>query len=285
MKEVFLFPIHFNSNIRKETLIDKNLKLRRITKKEISNFFGIKINERFENGLIKSLSGGRSGPLSVGPFSSLAFDVENFLLSSQFVLESKEIKYVEYFQQALKLHKDGKTGVLYGKNPKVNSSHFLKPNPFYGKRVYLLKIKDILKIKKLYNKIKKTNNKKYDLIIEKFLFALSGENIKDEHRFLELVSILEMLYLESSSHQELSFRISLRVAKVLSKYLSMNSRTIFKDMRKIYNIRSGISHSGHHKETGKYLDKLIDYTRKSIKLFLKDSSIFKDLELDKLCVE
>lgn len=284
MKENWLFPIHFESEIRKEIFIEKDIKLRRITEEEIYNFFKIEIEERTENGLIKSWTGKGGGSFLDDFLSGIFINHRIFVMSSRFILEAKDIKCVEYFQQALKLHKDGKTGILYGINSKTGASHFLRPIPLYEKEVYSLKEGDVSKIKELYDTIKRTENRKYDLMIEKFLFALSGEGIKDDHRFLELVSILEMLYLRDINI-ELKFRLSLRVSKVLSKYLLMEVEEVFKNMKEIYDIRSGISHSGFHEDTRNYLDKLIDYTRKSIKLFLKDNLIFENERLDKLCVK
>ena len=282
MEEILLFPVHFKSEIRKEIFIEEDIKLRRITEKEIYKFFKIKVKERTEDGLIKSCIG---SPFDLtDPFIAITLDYRDFVISSQFILEAKDIKCVEYFQQVLKLHKDGKTGIFYGMNLRTGAVHFLHPIPFYGKEVYSLKEDDIPKIKELYHMVKKTNDRKYDLMIEKFLFAVSGERIKDEHRFSELVSILEMLYLPRI-RDELTFRFSLRSSKVLSKYLSVDIEEIFKDMKKFYVIRSAISHSGFHGDTANYLDKLTGYTRKSIKLFLKDNSIFENEKLDELCIK
>ena len=284
MEEAWLFPIHFKSDITREIVTDKNrLKLRRMTDEEIFQFFKIKVTERTENGLIKSMSGEGFNVLA-DPLSAILIDHRVFVMSSQFILEAKDVECVNWFQQALKLYKDGKTGVFYGVNLRTREIHFLHPIPFYGSGVYSLEEKDIPKIKELYEAIKNTKSKRYDLIAEKFLFALSGLHIKNDHRFLELATILEMLYIPRAK-TELSFRFSLRACKALSKYQSMDEEKTYEDMRKIYDIRSGISHSGFHRDTAKYLNKLIDYTRKSIVLFLKDHSIFEDKRLDKLCIK
>jgi len=283
-EEIWLFPIHFKSDIREDIFIDEDrLKLRRITDEEIFGFFHIKVEERTEDGLIKSMSGEGFGSL-VDPLGAISINHKLFVMCSQFILEAKDTKCVNWFQQALKLYRSGKTGAFYGVNPKALSFHFLHPIPYYGKGVYRLEESDLRKIKALYGTIKSARSKRYDLIMEKFLFALSGLSIKSHHRFLELATILEMLYVPKRE-TELSFRFSLRACKVLSKYLSMDGEKTYKDMRVIYNIRSGIAHSGFHKDTTKYLDRLIDYTRKSIVLFLKDSSIFEDKKLDELCVK
>jgi len=283
-EETLLFPIHFKSDIREDIFIDEDkLKLRRITDEEIFGFFHIKVEERTEDGLIKSMSGEGFGSL-VDPLSAISINHKLFVMCSQFILEAKDVRCVKRFQQALKLYKDGKTGVFHGVNLRKPEILFLHPIPFYGKKVYSLQKDDVPKIKELYEIIKNTHNERYNLMIEKFLFAICGLSIKIEHRFLELATILEMLYVPKRE-TELSFRFSLRACKVLSKYLSMDGEKTYKDMRVIYNIRSGISHSGFHKDTTKCLDRLIDYTRKSIVLFLKDSSIFKDKKLDELCIK
>lgn len=283
-EETWLFPIHFKSDIREDIFIDEDrLKLRRITDEEILRFFNIKVEERTESGLIKSMSGEGFDTL-VDPLGAILINHRIFVMSSQFILEAKDTKCVNWFQQALKLYRTGKTGAFYGVNPKARSIHILHPIPYYGKKVYRLEESDLCKVKALYGTIKSTKSERYDLIIEKFLFALSGLSIKSHHRFLELATILEMFYVPKGG-TELSFRFSLRACKVLSKYQSMDKEKTYKDMRDIYKIRSGISHSGFHRDTMKYLDSLIDYTRKSIVLFLKDSSIFEDKKLDELCIK
>jgi len=283
-EEIWLFPIHFKSDIREDIFIDEDkLKLRRITDEEILRFFNIKVEERTESGLIKTTSGAGFGILD-DPLGGILINHRAFVMSSQFILEAKEIECVNWFQQALKLYRAGKTGVFYGVNQNARSIRFLHPIPYYGKEVYRLEEGDLRKVKALYETIKSTKSKRYDLVMEKFLFALSGLSIESHHRFLELATILEMLYVPKHG-TELSFRFSLRACKVLSKYQSMDEEKTYKDMRTVYDIRSGISHSGFHRDTTKYLDSLIDYTRKSIVLFLKDSSIFEDKKLDELCIK
>ena len=281
-KEVLLlYPIHFNSKIKKDILIGDDIKLRRIIEKEIQDIFNLKVQARDEDRLITRCL--KFSNLDT-PFITGHTAYKHFIESSQFILEAKNVQKVEYFQQALKLHKSGKTGISFGIHPKSKSLRFFYPVPFYGKEVYSLEEEDLPKIKELYSCIKKTIDKKFDLIIEKFLFGLSGEGIRDEHRFLELVSILEILYL-LGEWGEKTFKFSLRAAKVLSKYLSLDSEEVFDKMNKIYKVRSELSHSGSHKDTKKYLNELINYTRQSIKLFLQENRLFTKGELDNLCIK
>lgn len=283
-KDVWLFPIHFKSDIIRDVTIDKSrLRLRRITEEEIFWLFNIRVTERTENGLIKSVSG-KGFDLLADPLSLFLLNHRAFVISSQFILEAKDTECVNWFQQALKLHKSGKTGACFGVNSKKTTIQVLHPIPYYGKVIYSLRKDDLPKIVALYETIKNTKSKRYDLIIDKFLFAMSGLSINPHHRFLELTTILEMLYVPTV-RAELRFRFSLRVCKVLSKYLGMNEEKTYADMRRIYDIRSGISHSGSHKNAAKYLDELIDYTRRSIVLFLSTPSIFNDKRLDDICVK
>jgi len=210
MEQALLFPIHFKSDIREDIFIDENrLKLRRMTDEEILDFFKIRVIERTEDGLIKVMSPTEGFNILADPLSAILTGHKAFVMSSQFILEAKEIKCANWFQQALKLHKSGKTGVFYGVNPRTGSIHFLHPIPFYGKEVYSLEDGDISKIKELYETIKNTKCKRYDLMMEKFLFALSGLHVKSDHRFLELATIMEMLYSPKGTRTELSFRFSL----------------------------------------------------------------------------
>lgn len=278
-KTVFLFPILFKSSLQEEILIEKDLRLRRITEEEIEHFFKIKIRKRNNNGLITECD----EQLFHSPLQPYIFH-EMLIKSSQFFLETTDRKKADYFHQSLKLYKNGKTGLTIAFISKTPNIIYKGLNPFYGDEIYSLEEKDIDEIKKIYSKINRKKDKKFDLMMEKFLFALSGETIKDELRFLELVTILEMLYL-GGAQGELKYRFSLRSAKVLSKYSSVKVGNVHTDMKNIYNIRSKISHFGSSSKTIDYLNKLIDYCRKSLNLYLQDNSIFSGENLDKVCIQ
>lgn len=110
MEEIWLFPINFKSDINDVVILEENrLKLRRMIKEEIHAIFGIEVTERYENGLIKTVrvKEGQGLNLVTNPLDATLINHKVFVMSSQFILEAKDVKCVEWFQQALKLHKSG----------------------------------------------------------------------------------------------------------------------------------------------------------------------------------
>lgn len=282
---MLIFPITIKAEIRDPIDLVNGIRLRRITENEIYEFFGLKITERDENGFAK----GATGPGIKHFFEPLtmAFIMPLWpkIISAQFVFEIENKNCANYLQQALKLHKEGSTGLFIGKDLETHSWICMWPNPYYGSGAYSVDNNDIIEIGTLYERAKAINDKTYDLIIEKFLFALSGQNIREGNRFLELVSILEILYLKGIN-QELGFRFSLYVSKIFEKYFSRNAKQVFEDAKVIYDIRSDIVHSGFSDRTNEYIKKAIEYTRCSIKLYIsEDKSIFENKNLTKIVLE
>ena len=129
--ETFLFPINLKSTITRDVIIDDNrLRLRRITEEEILRFFNIRVKERYEDGIIKSLEPTKDFNILSDPLSAILISDKMFVMSSQFILEAKDTTCVNWFQQALKLYKNERSGVFYGVNQRTDAIHFLHPIPF-----------------------------------------------------------------------------------------------------------------------------------------------------------
>ena len=135
---------------------------------------------------------------------------------------------------------------------------------------------DISLFQDLFNQISLNENEKFNLMINKYIFATSGLSIPNENRFIDLISILEILYLPDDN-TELKFRLSLRLAKVFKKEFNEDIESIYEKIRKFYNIRSDIVHKGKSKQLNKenLLD-LSEITRKSILLYLNNPDYFKN---------
>jgi Apea-like HEPN len=70
-----------------------------------------------------------------------------------------------------------------------------------------------------------------------------------EERFLLYAIALESLLLKSND-TELSYRLRIRVAQLIGGDISLNERkSIVRDVRNLYNVRSKIVHSGHYEVT------------------------------------
>lgn len=94
-------------------------------------------------------------------------------------------------------------------------------------------------------------------------FELSYEMQNKNLQFLTLMNGLESLFHPSDSG-ELTYRISRNCAVLLGNKKE-DTRTIFKDMKKLYGIRSQIVHNGRADISEDELLKLRCYTRESIK--------------------
>lgn len=150
---------------------------------------------------------------------------------------------------------------------------------------------DIKKFAQVYNKIVDLKeNKILKLIFDKLDFIVSGEG-KDLNKFLDLMTILEMLYLPENN-SELSFRLSIRLANMFGKFYKEDKKTTFDKIKYFYDIRSSIVHTGEAKykkniiclsSEKTILIDLLDVTRKSILLYVEDPNRFKEDELNNIC--
>jgi hypothetical protein len=222
----------------------------------------------------------------------LSIDVNDkcILISIRYVIEGDDRTEFEALQKSLKLYKSGKTGILFAvTSGGVNKQEFLifNPNPFYGKELYSLGKKDLRPIRNYYDYFLKSHNTKLGLLFEKFLYALSGEKIENSTRIIELVSLLEMLYLPKSDSEK-RFRISVSVSRMLYRVLREDKYSLYKKMRNLYDIRSSLVHTGNFKKVGKYdktqlaIDDLETLVRESMKLFVKNKELFSEIGLEKL---
>lgn len=283
----FLFPLNIISDIDSLS-IDSGATLRRITEKEVEELFGITNRQFYENNTLKSWS--PANKPCFYPFDTIFNHVvanTDFIFASNYILVSSE-ENVEKFNQALKLFYPGKSGTLIGFNTVQKSIHFNYPNPNY-KKLELIKIdsKDQDELIEIYSKVKGlTGDEKFELLIELYLNALSGNGLRKETRFIDLCTILEILYLGSENNAELNFRLCLHVAKVFSKFHDMNPSDTFKDLKELYNVRSKIIHVGKSDAlSDETLKKMIEYARRSLRSFINNPSIFKPENLTKLTLE
>ena len=87
-------------------------------------------------------------------------------------------------------------------------------------------------------------------------------------------------------NDELKFRLSLRIAKILSKYFKLEVEEQFKTVKKIYDIRSKIIHCGKSKELNwEMFAKTLLIANRLVNSYLDNKSIFEEKNLDKICLE
>lgn len=295
--EIF-WPLVLNSDL--DLIVDeKDIKLRQITEEELVLFFGIKKTSLSSNFWRSSYELSGKGMFPAGEGGNHIFSNLDIIFSSNYVFSLSNSASVKLVNSTLKLLFPSVTGISLGFTKDEKTIKYYSPNPYFNGRVFpatghVYRIDDQNKddFINLYNELKLlVADSRLSLILDLFLDAVSGENIKNEVRFLNLMSILEILFLEEGSQGELTFKLSLRIAKLLkSQKPDLNATDIFNDFsdRKngLYNIRSKVVHNGKSsKLTPERLNDLINYVRESILIYVKDQSVFSKEKLKSVVLD
>ena len=286
----YYYPLKLKTNLNQITISD-NVTIRKITNKELERFFGMQNRKLNKQGHIVKTNSLKSGIFPYGDVMYHIISNLHSLFSSNYVLETLDNKKIpEYINLLVKLLFPGSSGICVGFNDETPSIYFYQ-NPYWKSgQIANIKSVDIGVMTKQFEKLSEVeNDKKMKLVFEYYLNALSGEKIPDEIRFLNLMTILEILYLEDGKQGELSYRLALRIAKMFELQYSENPSEIYNDFKNntcgLYKIRSDIIHSGQSNYFSKNKAKLfnlIEYVRKSILLYLDEKSLFSLDNLDNL---
>lgn len=284
-KVYFYYPLTITSDLNSISL-NKSLVLRKITDYEIKTFFGIENRKLSKNYFLESCNTiqGSYYPLGDVAYHILANTYSIF--SSNYVLVSqKGTQDAQLFNWVLKLLLSGRSGVHIGFNSKSPALEFIHPNPYFKVlEISSLNKNDEKELKSLFLKIQRlSSNSLFKLLLDLYLSSISGNVIRDETRFVDLMTVLEILYL-GNNEGELKYRLSIRIAKTFSSYYEENPQATFDVFNKVlYKIRSEIVHTGRSKSfTSEELKTLIEFVRKSLLLFVKDPEIYKSENLNTL---
>jgi len=258
-------------------------KFRKIEEKELKNFYGITKIRRDTNGRAKTVSGpeisGRGFLLSI----SLSGTETMRLWNTQYVIEfianeaadfEKQITRLLLSFKLLKSQSFFAPIILCEDTTKVD---FVKFQSTYKINTnFVLTKKELHEARDLYYKIAELESEpKIGLILERYNYTIGG-NITEKNLFVELVSILESLYLDNDTNQ-LSFRFSLIISYILNN--PTKTKFNFDWSKKIYDTRSELIHSGKSK---KYNDELYnslkENTGKLIIWYLKNNKNYKEIE-------
>lgn len=295
---------HFCPFILKDSPIDSfdladNIRIRRIEQSEREEFFGLKeVNFSFSNvklpgyiGFEKLVSSERKGRANYEDiFKRGIFDGSSDILATNYILEM-DLKdspdfLINDVDLAFKIFKPCSTGLCLNFREKETDVSFsgLSVGPFLP-YIGIGDKKDLLKIKYIYQKIlENKKDSKFQIISELYRDALSGIPVDLKLRFILLVVLLESLCL-SGSKSESTFKFSLRLSKLLSKYYELEIEKQFKFAEEIYDIRSKIVHSGKNDGlNGDVFLKTIEIVKLLINLYLDDSDIFKKENLKKIAL-
>ncbi|MCK5629376.1 MAG: hypothetical protein KAI26_02050, partial [Nanoarchaeota archaeon] len=140
-----------------------------------------------------------------------------------------------------------------------------------------LKVEDPIKIKELFKLVSDNyKDKRFKLFSELYLRSLEGGKIGLDLRFLLLIMALENLYLPGKN-QELSFRLSVKVANIISKYGYGKPKENYKIIREIYDVRSSLVHNGKtNKLDNRIFSVLTSIVRISLIIYLRNKNLFSE---------
>lgn len=288
---VFFYPVIVNSTLEKID-INSNLHLRKISDAEIATFFGIENRELTKDFFLSKCNLRAEGyfPFGADPTYHVLMDSLPLFSSNYVLVSTKGASDAHTFNLIAKLISPGKSGTYIGFNNKAPSLQIISPNPYFkqGECLTLTKRNEVYS-RGLFNKVDRLLDKdrQFSLLRDVFLYSLSGTKIRDETRFLDLMTILEVLFLKDGAEGELKYRLSIRLDKIFQKFYGENPSTIFNvfmnNSTGLYKIRSEIVHRGSTKILTKdFLANLVEIVRKSLLLYIDNPINFKVEKLNNI---
>ncbi len=223
-------------------------KIRKITKEERANFFGVESVIRDSEGRLDQMSFVSAGQQN-SIFSTILNDLQLMRLNS--------VDYVIEFEKEPDEHREELRLLLFSLKIYISNNYFaplvfdgvstisVYEHPQYdAERCVKINKSDLRKIRKIFNTLKNVKDDKFDIIREKYNFAIN-QRTSSKSSFIELASILEALFLDGTN-QELSFRLSLIVSYIINK--NHKTKYNFNWFKNIYDIRSKLVHTGKCRE-------------------------------------
>jgi hypothetical protein len=134
----------------------------------------------------------------------------------------------------------------------------------------VLSAQEIHELKKLFEKLKQVKNQSLKIASNRLGFGM--ERRLDEDKLLDYMIGLESLYLPDGN-DELTFRLSLRVAFIINQETAKRKKT-FKFMKKMYRLRSKIAHGKENELTKEDISTIEDILRNSLKIYLGNPDSF-----------
>lgn len=123
----------------------------------------------------------------------------------------------------------------------------------------------------------------FDLAVRYFNRSYSQHFLASQ--YLDIIFILENLFLRNT-YQELSYKLSMRMAYVLGGNNKEKREEIFNFIKKSYDIRSKMVHGGEIKEFDKRrVFKLRELTKDSLKIFFKKKDLCLGKNLDEIILK
>lgn len=273
------FPFRIKSDLPSFVVAD-DLDVQRMDDQSKEKLLHIRNAIYDDEGRIKEFTG-LPGCLFSPPYGTSLDDDAEFC-SSNYMLRASSVERAREFNLALKLCGQS-TSSLYIGYSQDGAAHFISPPCYFGTSALVLTDTLAKAISELQGQIARLGeDRKVAVLCEKYTYAICS-GIKAESRFIELAIVLEMMLLPQSS-QELSYRFSLRLAKLMSKLFQVKIEDGYDNAKRIYRTRSNLVHSGVDKELNQILPIALDYTRRLMCAYLENKDLFSEASLDRLCL-
>ncbi|HBG48798.1 MAG TPA: hypothetical protein DDW90_04720 [Cyanobacteria bacterium UBA9971] len=205
-------------------------------------------------------------------------------------------KYINSINAAIRLIKLGSSGILFTVHFKNdNESTIIKyvesSQYYYGFPYSEINYSDIPRLKQILKILIEDNNNKLDFMRFKYVFNTSGHANFPESRFVDLMTILEMLYTLPNEENGIKAILSNRIAGLFQKegviikpsLYADNSEEFSEGVKQLYNIRSKIVHNGKNDNfKPENLVNITEIARLSILEYIINPNVFSPENLKKL---
>jgi hypothetical protein len=216
---------------------------------------------------------------SIGP----EIDEIDEFCSSNYVLIAPSLERAKEFDFALKLAGNSSSALYVGFKTATLARYFLNPPCYFGDIALGVEKADAQRLTTLIEQIERARiDEKLQTMIEIYKHALARQRRK-ESRFIEIAVILEMLLLPRTT-VELSYRFSLRLAKLMNKLTGESIREVFKHAHHIYKTRSHLVHGESDSHVDSISPVAYNYVRILLATYLEDRTHFQEANLDEMCL-
>lgn len=284
---IFIYPMILSSK-RRRVQFSESVKLLRIDSPFIRNALGIEdVSVEQKTGFVTHISMGNEEAAHrlMLVHSRLGFDparigTENYYLCVDDQHDARRYKQAVLMHfRTLSVPTHAFTD-LSSKGPWMQTYNDLK---IRWKKRLILDEKAIRKLKNSFANLQSMGAKREQLILNKFTAAESKFISGIPMNIFEHVSLQELILLPESN-TELSFRYSLRMAKILEKYYSEDPLESFDMAKEFYKARSKVAHSGTCIQGEEFLCHVSDVSRKLLRCFVKHKEQFTEQGLRTLCL-
>ncbi len=148
-----------------------------------------------------------------------------------------------------------------------------------GGKKFKVKKDEVEELKNKYNEVMNlSDDERFKTGITRLSFGMERASNRD--KIIDFFTGLESLYIGKNT-SELTFKLSTKIGSIFGKTIE-DKLNIYKDIKKLYALRSCLVHGGELKKIKKdyfkneYISVLENYLRESLKLYLKNPKNFED---------